>query len=112
MSIPRPLPPIPNDDSAQELYRWIDEIPLSRAKKNINRDFSDGVLVAEVIQHSIPGLVEIHNYVSSSSLNQKMHNWNTLNLKVFKKLGFGVNNRDMEDCANVCPHYIVRRWHL
>jgi hypothetical protein len=24
-----------------ELYEWIDGIPLSRSKKNINRDFSD-----------------------------------------------------------------------
>jgi hypothetical protein len=28
-----------------ELYEWIDEIPLSRTKKNINRDFSDGGIV-------------------------------------------------------------------
>ena len=26
----------------QDLYTWIDEIPLSRPKKNITRDFSDG----------------------------------------------------------------------
>jgi hypothetical protein len=24
-----------------ELYEWVDGIPLSRTKKNINRDFSD-----------------------------------------------------------------------
>lgn len=26
----------------QELYSWIDGIPLSRPKRNIARDFSDG----------------------------------------------------------------------
>ena len=31
-----------DEDSLQELYTWIDEIPLSRPKKNITRDFSDG----------------------------------------------------------------------
>ena len=30
------------EDSLQELYTWIDEIPLSRPKKNFARDFSDG----------------------------------------------------------------------
>ena len=25
----------------QEVYNWVDEIPLSRPKKNIARDFSD-----------------------------------------------------------------------
>ena len=31
-----------DDESLQELYTWIDEIPLSRPKRNIARDFSDG----------------------------------------------------------------------
>jgi len=26
----------------EELYSWIDEIPLSRPKKDLKRDFSDG----------------------------------------------------------------------
>lgn len=38
---------ISNDDLTR-LYTWIDEIELSRPKRNIARDFSDGVLVAEV----------------------------------------------------------------
>ena len=30
-----------NEEEMQEVYNWIDEIPLSRPKKNIARDFSD-----------------------------------------------------------------------
>ena len=30
------------EDDMQRLYQWIDEIPLSRPKRNIGRDFSDG----------------------------------------------------------------------
>jgi len=26
----------------EDVYSWIDQIPLSRAKKNFARDFSDG----------------------------------------------------------------------
>ena len=26
----------------EKLYNWVDEIPLSRPKKNIARDFADG----------------------------------------------------------------------
>ena len=29
-------------DELQELYTWIDEVPLSRPKRNITRDFGDG----------------------------------------------------------------------
>ncbi len=31
-----------DDEEMQSVYNWIDEIPLSRPKKNITRDFSDG----------------------------------------------------------------------
>ena len=30
-----------NEEDAQIVYNWVDEIPLSRPKKNIARDFSD-----------------------------------------------------------------------
>lgn len=30
------------EDELQELYIWVDGIPLSRPKRNIARDFSDG----------------------------------------------------------------------
>lgn len=31
-----------SEEEMQEVYNWVDEIPLSRPKKNIARDFSDG----------------------------------------------------------------------
>ena len=34
--------PILDEESLQQIYTWIDDIPLSRPKKNITRDFSDG----------------------------------------------------------------------
>lgn len=31
-----------DDESLQKIYTWVDQIPLSRPKRNITRDFSDG----------------------------------------------------------------------
>ena len=70
----------------QEVYNWVNEIPLSRPKKNIARDFSDCVLIAEVVKHFLPQLVELHNYSNAHSVQQKTYNWNTLNQKVLKKM--------------------------
>lgn len=82
----------------QSLYRWIDSIPLTRPKKNIHRDFSDGTLVSEVIAHFYKNLVDLHNYSVSNSLNQKTYNWRTLNHKIFtKKLGFSLNSEQIND---------------
>ncbi len=30
------------EEEMQLIYNWVDEIPLSRPKRNIARDFSDG----------------------------------------------------------------------
>ena len=72
------------------MYNWVDEIPLSRPKKNIARDFSDCVLVAEVIKHFLPNIIDLHNYCNAHSITQKSNNWTTLNNKVLKKERGGV----------------------
>ena len=37
------------EEEMQEVYNWVDEIPLSRPKKNIARDFSDcGKLILNI----------------------------------------------------------------
>ncbi len=100
-SVPKRLKPV-SDIERHTLYEWVDSFPLSRSKKNISRDFSDGVLIAEVISLVAPSCVDIHNYTNANSVVQKMYNWNTLNAKVFKRLGMFLNLQDLEDCANVC----------
>ncbi|KAM6916808.1 sperm flagellar protein 1 [Xenentodon cancila] len=79
-----------NEDELQDLFAWIDQIPLSRPKRNISRDFSDGVMAAEVVKHFFPKLVDLHNYIPANSTQQKLGNWNLLNRKVFSKLDFHV----------------------
>ena len=34
-------PPL-SEEELTEVYNWVDQIPLSRPKKNITRDFADG----------------------------------------------------------------------
>ena len=34
--------PLLDDDELQKIYCWVDSIPLSRPKRNIARDLSDG----------------------------------------------------------------------
>jgi hypothetical protein len=62
-----------DDQLLQDLYAWIDQIPLSRPKKRIEKDFADGgrypiiidikfiwiplVMVAELIKYYFPSWV-------------------------------------------------------
>lgn len=92
----------------QSLYQWVDEVPFSRPKRNIARDFSDGVLMAELAHHYFPKLVELHNYSGSQSVAQKVYNWNTLDRRVFRKLNFVVTKEEIQDVANSVPGAIEK----
>ena len=95
-----------DDESLQKLYAWVDEVPLSRPKRNMARDFSDGLLTAEIVAYYYPKFVQLHNYTSASSTQQKMYNWNTLNHKVFRKLNFQVQKSLLEDIVSSRPKAI------
>lgn len=92
-----------SDEQFRAIYAWIDAIPLSRPKKNIARDFSDGVMLAEVIAAYFPQMVELHNYAPASSLKQKVYNFDTLNKRVLKKLGYVIPKPLIEDVATAKP---------
>ncbi|KAK9904982.1 hypothetical protein WJX75_006963 [Coccomyxa subellipsoidea] len=96
------------EEELHSIYLWVDEIPLSRPKRSIARDFADGVLVAELVHHYFPRLVELHNYSGAHGLAQKMYNWCTLNQKVFKRLGFVVAKSECQACASCQPGAIER----
>jgi hypothetical protein len=68
-----------SEEDMNEVYSWLDGVSLSRPKKNIARDFSDGLLAAEVIKSYFDKLVDLHNYPSTHNVKQKFTNWNTLN---------------------------------
>jgi len=85
------------------LYSWIDVVPLSRPKKSLTRDFSDGVLVAELVQHFLPKLVDMHNYSPANSSGQKLNNWGVLQRRVFAKLKFAIPEPVVRSVCNCKP---------
>nr|XP_020026021.1 sperm flagellar protein 1-like [Castor canadensis] len=94
------LPPPPG--ALRCLCSWLDRLPLSRPKRHLARDFSDGVLVAEIVKHFHPRLVDLHNYIPACSTDQKLSNWSLLNRKVFHKLQFCIAEADIHKVvANV-----------
>mmetsp|Transcript_22849 Transcript_22849/g.37609 ORF Transcript_22849/g.37609 Transcript_22849/m.37609 type:complete len:238 (-) Transcript_22849:650-1363(-) len=91
------------EEDLQRIYTWVDEVPLSRPKRNIARDFADGVLVAEIVGHYYPKLIDLHNYSAANSLVQKLYNWNTMNQKVLKRLGMTMSKEEIEAVCNCSP---------
>lgn len=64
--------------------------------------YSNLVLFAEIIEHYNPKIIDLHNYITSGSISQKVANWNTLNRnkclklgKVLTKLKMGINSEEI-----------------
>lgn len=68
-----------DDDELDEVYSWVDGFRLSREKKNISRDFSDGLLIAEIVKSVDPSLVDLKQLVETLNAKTKQGNWETLN---------------------------------
>jgi hypothetical protein len=73
----------------------VDSIPFSRPKRNIHRDFSDGCMMAELLHNHFPRMVELHNYPATNSQSAKLSNWETLNVKVLKRLGIQLKRKEI-----------------
>ena len=101
-----------SEDELMSIYEWLDSIPLNKPKKNIARDFSDGVLLAEVIKYYLPKMIDINNYPSSSNTNQKNYNWITLNNKVLKKINVKLSKNEIDDiisCKNLAIEHLLNK---
>ncbi|XP_059045513.1 sperm flagellar protein 1-like [Achroia grisella] len=99
--------PIPLSD-IESVLAWVDTFKLSRTNKKINRDFSDAVMLAEILSVHYPKLVEMHNYPPRNSHALKLNNWMTLNRKVLKKLKLNLCCNTMDQLANSVPGVIER----
>ena len=82
-----------------EIYVWIDQLNLqSKPKKHFARDFSDGVLCAEILmkttcssssssfsrRSNTARMISMHNYPIKNSFKGKLENWELLNAKVLR----------------------------
>ncbi|XP_052249035.1 sperm flagellar protein 1-like isoform X6 [Dreissena polymorpha] len=99
-----------DEQELESLYAWVDGIPLSRPKRNISRDFADGVLVAEIVKHFFPeeGIVELHNYTAANATNKKKENWYYLNRRVFSRLNFELAEDVINDLVACKPGMIEK----
>ena len=71
-----------SEEEQREVYEWVDNFSLSRPKRNISRDFSDGILLAEVLKQYYPHMVQLHSLSSVNSKKNKLSNWEFIDSEV------------------------------
>tara|TARA_A100001015_G_C14876871_1_gene666713 strand:+ start:360 stop:890 length:531 start_codon:yes stop_codon:yes gene_type:complete len=60
-------------------------------------------MLAEVVAAYFPALVELHNYGPANSIKQKIYNFETLNTRVLKKIGYQIPRSSIEDIVKCRP---------
>lgn len=83
------------------MYVWVDEAPISKVKRNLNKDFADGSSIAEVIRHYLPEskkyLVDLSDYQSTVKFKNMKANWQRLNQNVLAKFSPEINFQISQD---------------
>lgn len=97
-----------NADELEALQGWLTsyELPSLRSHKNLKRDFSDAVVLAELLKLEFPALVEIHNYSRCSGVQSKIDNWNMLHKRVLRKLNIHLKCDEIEKLARADANLI------
>lgn len=95
-----------NPFELEAVLKWVDGFELSRCRRKLNRDFADGVLLAEIVKSEFPNLVDLHNYNGCSAVLGKIENWNILNRKLLKKLQVHLKPEEIEKLAKAESDYI------
>ncbi|PNF27786.1 hypothetical protein B7P43_G09198 [Cryptotermes secundus] len=94
-------------EERESSIKWLNSIPLSRHTRNLARDFSDGVLMAELLKYYYPKYVDLHNYSPAFKRASKVDNWSTLNRKVFRKLKFHITDTTIAEIVSCTEEPIL-----
>lgn len=90
-----------SNEELKELKCWLQEHQV--AYKNLNRDFSDALPVANILKNFFPKLIDLHNYPSRNNTQLKLNSWETLNYKVLTKLGLHQNKHMLDKLSKGIP---------
>uniref|UniRef100_A0A914Y2Y2 Calponin-homology (CH) domain-containing protein n=1 Tax=Panagrolaimus superbus TaxID=310955 RepID=A0A914Y2Y2_9BILA len=91
--------PTLTDSGLDDVYQWIGNLPLSKPVRNISKDLSDGVLIAEIVSHYLPRYIAVNNFTHVNSVALKRYNWETLQKMVFKYLNFQLSDEQIRSLS-------------
>ncbi|XP_070100588.1 sperm flagellar protein 1-like isoform X3 [Equus przewalskii] len=60
-------------------------------------------MLAEIVKHFYPRLVDLHNYIPTCNTDQKLSNWSVLSRKVFHKLRLCISEVDIQKVVANTP---------
>ncbi|CAF3261486.1 unnamed protein product, partial [Rotaria sp. Silwood2] len=83
-----------------DILAWLDTIPLSRPVHNLEVDFSDGILIAEIVAYFFPEYVDLEMFQVARNMSQRTKNWRLLNSDVLPKISLHAPGTLVYDITN------------
>lgn len=77
-------------DELADLYEWLDRVPLSKPRSNVEKDFSDGILAAEIVRFYYPDIVDFRMLRPALSIADRTEQWKLINSEIFNAIGLTV----------------------
>ena len=62
----------------REIIKWLDQLDLAYAIRNVKRDINNGFIVAEILSRYYPTEVNIYSYYNDNNKEKKKDNWNRI----------------------------------
>ena len=83
-----------------DILAWLDTIPLSRPVNNLELDFADGILIAEIVAYFFPEYVDLEIFRNAHNMSQRTKNWRLLNSEVLPKISLHAPGTVVHDITN------------
>ena len=79
-----------------DLYEWLDSLPLGIVRSQVEKDFADGCLAAEVVRLYFPDIVNMKHFTPAQNVQDRIAQWKLVSCSFiyffffFSYLFFGV----------------------
>jgi hypothetical protein len=71
-------------------YNRLDRVPLSKPRNNVEKDFADGILAAEIVRFYYPDIVDFRMLRPALSVSERSEQWKLINSEIFANIGLTV----------------------
>lgn len=89
------------------VYCWLDTLHFSKPKKNLTRDFADGVMFFEVLKQVCPQqIVEQHNVTPTFNKTQRLNNWKQIQKRINSRSILTITNQEIDAIVTFQPYAI------
>lgn len=66
-----------------DLYEWLDGLPLGIVRSQVEKDFADGCLAAEIVRLYFPDIVNMKLFTPAQNVQDRIAQWKLVSSNVF-----------------------------